>query len=67
MERSGAHRKIAARRDNVEMIGGNCCALFGLNDRHRGMLGEEIDHHARMRGVEMLDENIGDAGMRREA
>ena len=66
VQRTGAYRKIASRRDDIEMIGGKCCALVGLNDCHRGMLGEKIDHHACMRWVEMLDENIGDAGMRRE-
>jgi hypothetical protein len=30
------------------------------------MAGQQIDHHARMRRIEMLDQNEGHAGSRRE-
>ena len=39
-----------------------CCLLH----RHRRMAGQQIDHHARMRRIEMLDQNEGHAGAGRE-
>ena len=61
-----ADREIGARRNEIDMLALErhpvCCLLH----RHRRMAGQQIDHHARMRRIEMLDQNERHAGAGRE-
>ena len=61
-----ADREITARRNEIDMLALErhpvCCLLH----RHRRMAGQQIDHHARVCRIEMLDQNECHAGSGRE-
>ena len=62
-----ADREISTRRNEIEVVPlerhSVCCLLY----RHRRMAGQQIDHHARMGRIEMLDQNKRHAAAGREA
>src|SRR5271166_1156282 len=66
VEGAGLDREIGTRWNKIDMLGLErhpvCCLLHF----HRRMAGQQIDHHARMRRIEMLDQNEGHAGAGRE-
>ena len=61
-----ADREIGTRRNEIDMLALErhpvCCLLH----LHRRMAGQQIDHHALVRRIEMLDQNEGHAGVGRE-
>ena len=57
-----ADREIGARRNDIDMLGLERHPVRCLLDRQRRMPSQQIDHHARMRRIEMLDQNEGHAG-----
>ncbi len=63
---TAADREIGTRRNEIDMLALErhpvCCLLH----RHRRMAGQQIDHHARVRRIEMLDQNECHAGGGRE-
>src|SRR5208282_4079563 len=65
-EGTALDREIGTRRNEIDMLWLErhpvCCLLY----LHRSMAGQQIDHHARMRRIEMLDQNEGHAGAGRE-
>ena len=65
-EGTALDREIGTRRNEIDMLALErhpvCCLLY----LHRRMAGQQIDHHARMRRIEMLDQNEGHAGAGRE-
>ena len=56
-----ADREIGARRNEIDMLGLERHPVRCLLDRQRRMPGQQIDHHAGMRRIEMLDQNKGHA------
>ena len=63
---AGADREIGAGRDEIDMLGLERHAVRRLLDRQRRMAGQQIDHHACMRRIEMLDQNKSHSGAGRE-
>jgi hypothetical protein len=59
-------RQIGPRRDDVDTAGRDPHAVDRLADRHGGMLGKQAHHHARVCRIQVLDENEGRPGVRRE-
>ncbi len=61
-----ADREIGPRRNKVDMLALErhpiCCLLY----LHRRMAGQQINHHARMRRIEVLDQNKRHAAVGRE-
>jgi hypothetical protein len=64
--RSG-RRWSASTPSVASMLGPSSSKRACLLYRHRRMAGQQIDHHARMRRIEMLDQNKRHAGAGREA
>ena len=56
-----ANRQIGSRRDDVEMVGRQRRSVGGLAHGHRRVRGEQVDHHALVGRVEMLDQDEGHA------
>src|SRR5882672_2248967 len=52
-------REVAAGWYHIDPVRLDLAALTSLLDRQPGMLRQQIDHHARMIGIEMLNENEG--------
>ena len=63
LERAVAHREIASRRDDVDVVGFEPHVFARFEYRHGGMRRQQLDHHARMGGVEMLDQDESHAGL----
>lgn len=59
-------REIGTWRDEIDMLGLDRNPVRRLLDRQRRMAGQQIDHHACMRRIEMLDQNKSHAGAGRE-
>src|SRR5208282_4169312 len=61
-EGTALDREIGTRRNEIDVLALErhpvCCLLY----LQRRMAGQQIDHHARMRRIEMLDQNEGHAG-----
>ena len=65
-QRAVADREIGTRRNEIDMLALERHPVRRLLYFHRRMAGQQIDHHARMRRIEMLDQNEGHAGAGRE-
>ena len=59
-------REIGPRRNDVEMLALDRHAVGGLADLHRRVAGKQIHQHAFMGRIEVLDQNEGEAGVRRQ-
>ncbi len=66
VERPRANRKIAAGRDDIDVVGSERTPVGCFGHCHRGVLGEQLHHQAWMCRVEMLDENERHACIGRE-
>ena len=53
-------------RNDVDVIGLNGHAVGHFFDGHGGFLGDQLSEQAVMLGVEMLNEDVGQAGVRRQ-
>jgi len=56
------HGKIMAGWNDVAVIGLDFHAVDGLAHGHRGVAGEQLNHHAFVGGVEVLNEDKRHAG-----
>lgn len=56
-----ADGEIDARWNDIEMIAFDAHPVDGLKDRHRRMFGQQIDHHAVMGRIEMLNQDECDS------
>src|SRR5208282_2219953 len=63
---TAADREIGTRRNEIDMLALEPHPVRCLLHLHRRMAGQQIDHHAHMRRIEMLDQNEGHAGAGRE-
>ena len=63
---AGLDREIGTRWNEIDMLALELHPVDRLLYLHRRMAGQQIDHHARMRRIEMLDQNEGHAGAGRE-
>ena len=63
---TGADREIGTRRNEIDVLALERHPVRRLLYRHRRMAGQQIDHHARMRRIKMLDQNERHAGAGRE-
>ncbi len=52
-------RQVLARGSDVNVVGPDRCFLDNLRDLHTGVLAQQLDHHAFMGGIEVLDEHEG--------
>ena len=57
VQRAVADGQIGSRGNHIDVIGLDRHAVGCLLHRHRGMAGQQIDHHAFVCGVEMLDQD----------
>lgn len=57
MHHAATDRQISAGRNHVKLVWFDRHAVGRLTHLHRGMAGQELDQHALMGGVEMLDQN----------
>lgn len=62
-QQAAVDRKIGAGGNDVEVIGLNRHAVGRLLYRHRRMVGEQIDHQAFMRRIEVLHQDEGHAAI----
>ncbi len=58
-------RDVLARRDDVDAVGLHRLAIRDLRDGHRGRALEQLHHRALVRGVEVLDDDVGHPAARR--
>ena len=66
MQRAPADGKIGAGRNDIEVVARELHAVGGLDHGHRGVAGEQVDHHAFVGRIEMLDQDEGHADARRQ-
>ncbi len=59
---AGLDREIRPRRNDIEMLALDLHAVRRLADFHRRMAGQQLDQHAFMGRIEVLDQNEGEAG-----
>ena len=55
------HREIDAGRNDIDALAFDRHSVGRLQDRHRRVAGEQVDHHAVVARVEVLDEDEGHA------
>ena len=55
------HREIDAGRNDIDALAFDRHAVNRLHHRHRGVAGEQVDHHAGVARIEVLDEYEGHA------
>ena len=63
-EHAAGDGHVLVGRDDVDAVGLDGHALSGLDDRHGRVPGEQLDHQAFVRGVEVGDEDEGDTAVR---
>ncbi len=61
-QNTAVDREVGARRDQIDMLGLDRHPVRCLLNLQRRVAGEQIDHHAGMRRIEMLDQDEGHAG-----
>ncbi len=66
LQGTAADREIGTRRNEIDMLALERHPVRCLLYLHRRMAGQQLDHHARMRRIEMLDQNEGHTGAGRE-
>ena len=59
VQATGPNREVAAGRDHINVVGDQWASVARFGHRHRGMLGQQLDHQALVVGVEMLDDDEG--------
>jgi hypothetical protein len=60
------HPERAIRRDDIDVVGLDRLAVRGLSHRHPGRPDQQIGQHTRMCRIQMLDEDEGHSGARRQ-
>jgi len=63
---AASDRKIASRRDDIEMIALERHPVCSLLHGHRGVTSQQIHHHAFVGGIKMLHQDEGHAGSGRQ-
>jgi hypothetical protein len=54
-------RQISARRNEIDVVAFERHPVRGLQHLHRRVASQQIDHHALVLGIEMLDQHEGHA------
>ena len=57
VKQAALHREIGSGRDDVEMVGLDAHAFGGLPHRHLRLAGQQVHHHAGVRGIEVLHQD----------
>jgi len=65
MERAAQDRQVLVRRDHVHVIGLDLHPILDLDDRHRRRALEQLDQHALVIRVEVLDDDEGGSALGR--
>ena len=56
-QRAVFDRKISAGGNDVDMVAADHAAIDRFADVHRGMIGQQVDHHALVGRIEMLNDD----------
>ncbi len=60
------HRQIGAGRNDIDALALDRHAVGRLHDRHRRVAGQQVDHHAVVARIEVLDDDEGHAVIGRQ-
>ena len=57
LQRAALNGQRGVRRNDVDVVGGDLVAVLCLRDRHGGMRRQQVDQHAGVVRIEVLDQN----------